>query len=256
MNNNQNPQAPTHQLPDHRINEIQEQVRKLAEENQRLRGTIDYMAAQNQRPTPPQQTTEADEAFEPHVAKAITKKFEALISPVQRKYETHLGFLAEKNDLLEFQVKYGAKNFEKYQDKIKAMKDERARQNQWISAEDAYKHIFFEETQRKPQIQNQETQKVPAQVFNPYTNQWETTQPTQTPPVQTAPQPTQQQQVAPVAQTAPTNQIREEDLLLPPVADNPVSASAPTPTGTGFNLDAGDEKVLDAFASKYGDVPL
>lgn len=241
MDNNE-----AHQVPDHRFQEIQEQLRRMDEENKRLKATLDYQAVQLQRFQQPPQTppAQAESDFDPKVDQALTKKIKATWEAEAKRMEQMSGALFDQIDEVKFIQKYGYENAAKYLPKVKALKDDAVRKGQWLTHEDAYKFVHFEETNKKPQPKPEPPQ---APVFDPYTGKMLEQQaqqpPTQEAPPAYAPPPTQQAQ-------AP----KEQAINLPPVATSPQS---PSPQQNAPKVQPGsDIKALDAWADKYGDVPI
>lgn len=254
MNNNNNPGG---QVPDYRLNEIMEEMRKMRDENQRLRGTIDHIyAQQNQRQQQPQEQDQP--LFEPQIEQALEKKIRKMVEPVAQQSRNQMGMLYDKNDLLEFQLRYGPENYNKYSDKIETLRQQATHQGKYLTREEAYKLVYFEETNKKPQQKPVEAQpNAVAPQFDPYTGM--VMQP-QTQPQQAPQQPAQQpQQVQPqVPQQQPqqiqTQQQPAEDFNLP--MDVATSGSRQQPVVTrGLDLTT-EDRGLDAWADKYGDVPL
>ena len=265
-------QPPNNQVPDHRFQEMQEQLRKLADDNLKLQGTINYMSQQqNQRQQEPTTPDPADQIFKPEVNEAIDKRIQRQLSQERTQFQNGFNVLAEQNDNLRFQVQFGTDTYKKYAPQIENLRQQRVQSGQpWISREEAYKQIYFEENSKKPRENPIPAQQV-APTFDPYTQKWVTpqaAQPTQNaqPPVQPGqvqpPQVAQQPGQAPldvlpqVQQPQQTNQIqRHDDFGLPPQdMPAPGSSAAANPVGSQALDITTDEKALDAWAEKYGGV--
>ena len=262
-----NQQPPQNVVPDHRFQEMQEQLRKSMDQIQQLQGTINYMAQQSKAPTAPASPDPADQVFKPEVNEAIDKRIQRQLQQETQKYANGFNVLAEQNDNLKFQVQFGPDTYKKYAPQIENLRQQRQGTGQpWISREEAYKQIYFEENSKKPRETPLTAQAI-APTFNPYTQSWETPQapvapgqqpvqaaPAQQPPVQTAPP----LDVLPQVQTQPVQTYqapRQEDFGLPP-QDMPAPGSSAAGTDQrGQVLDiTTDEKALDAWAQKYENV--
>jgi hypothetical protein len=271
-------QPPNNQVPDHRFQELQEQLRKLADDNLKLQGTINYMAQQqNQRqPQNPQAPNPEDSVFKPEVNEAIDKRIQRQLQQETQKYANGFNVLAEQNDNLRFQIQYGVDTYKKLGPQIETLRQQRVNSGQpWLSREDAYKQIYFEENQRKPKENPVQAQPV-ASMFDPYTQTWVTpqaNQPAQQPNQQVqppntavvpAPQvPPQNQnipldvmpQVQPLPQNTQTYQNQRDDFNLPPQETPAPGSSAAGNPGSPGRLDiTTDEKSLDAWAEKFANV--
>lgn len=258
MSNNQNQQGG---VPDYRIQEMQEQLRKLADENRQLRGTIDTVYANQMQRQQPQPTDEKP-LFEPQIENALEKKIKKMVDPVAAKYQQQIGMLYDRNDQMDFQLRYGADTYQKYADKIEAIRQQNHQQGRWVSREEAYKLAHFEETNRKPkQNPHPGEQRPTGPTFDPYTGMMiqapQAVQPQAPAPQPAAPQqPGQQpQQVQAQPQQQPQAPLGQEDFGLPADMVAPQSG-APTAPSQGLSLSVPDEKGLTAFLDKYGDVPL
>jgi hypothetical protein len=238
--NNQNPESG--QLPQHRMTELMEELRKLRDDNSRLKGTIDQIYQRQMSPPPTQQEPEP---FEQPVAQAIEKKVRAIIEPETQRLKQTIGYVMDENDYLKFVQKWGHDTAEKYRDKIEKVRDEANRGGRYVTREEAYQRVYFDENTRKPQPKPEPAQ----QQLDPYTGQWaQTAQPTQTPPVQAAP--VQPQQTPPPAQ-----QQAAPDLDLPPAGPMAPSVQQ-TPAGRpAIGLES-DDTGMSAWENRYGDIPL
>jgi hypothetical protein len=251
------------QVPDYRFQEMQQQMRQMEQQNMQLRQMLDQVMLQGQqRQQVPQ---EEQSPFDDKVDQALKKRFQQLLQPELKKVEYAVGALTEENDMLRFSLRYGQDKLEKYNDKIERLRQDRQRAGQWVSREDAYKHIYFEETNRKAQPNPQAAQ-VPAQtgpIYDPYTGQMinppgmPAQSPLQPAPPAQAPQaPQQQWQQAPQAQ-APQQQEEVLAPVLPPAGFNPAGANqgGQRQGQVNIGIESGSQD-LDAWADKFGDVPL
>jgi hypothetical protein len=270
------------QLPQHRQDEWREEMRVLREQNQQLRSTLDQVMLRQQQPQTQQVPEETP--FDPKVDEAIKSRFKSLLSQETAQFKNAIGFLTEQNDQLRFQQMYGVDTYNKYKDKIKSVRDERTRMGQYVTHEDAYKYVAYDETQRKPQ---QKPEPAQSPVFDSYLGRFLTpeeikqnpalqqAQPAQQPmqqqqrPMQQMQQPMQQQMQPGIQQEYPQpnfpqpnrqqQQIPRDpqnaDFGLPPVGTpNPGVMGGAQPQSR-LDLTTTD-KGLEAFADKYGDIPL
>lgn len=271
-----NPNQPLpNQVPDHRFQEMQERQRAYEEKIARLEGTINYMAQQSQRPPP--QADPTDQVFQPQVSEAIDKRIQRQLMAEKSQIQAAFNGLADRNDHLAFQVQYGVDTYKKYAPQIEDIRKQRLSQGQYVSREEAYKQVYFEENSRKPKEQPAAAAAV-SPMFDPYTQKWVTPQgqeaqapqaaqpqvPAQQPQVP-AQQPQPQFQnppldVLPQVQSMPQNQPTyqrpgEQDFGLPPQDMPAPGTSGPSmPSQMGGLEITSDEKALDAWATKYGNV--
>ena len=241
MNENTNPGGG--QVPQHRFQEVMETMRKMEQQNQQLRQTVDQLML---RQNPPQEATVEKPLFQPEVDQALEKKIRGMLEPETNKLKNHLGFLVDRNDELEFRQKWGTEKFEAYNDKIEALRNDATRRGQFLRREDAYKHIFFEENGKKPQPKP-EAPKGPS--FDPYTQQY-----VQETPVVPQEIPAIAPQV-PVPMQVPAAPV-DTEVVLPPVGPINASTSVQPQRGQiGIELNS-DDKALDSWANKYENQPL
>lgn len=139
-------------VPDHRLDEMMQNFRRLEQDNQRLRGTVDALMARQ----PVQPTPEPEGPFQPEVERALQARFEREMAkrfaPIEQQTKQAIGALADQNDHLKFSLRYGADVYEKFQDKIERVREERSRAGQWVSREDAYRLVYFDENGKKPAV--------------------------------------------------------------------------------------------------------
>lgn len=242
-------------VPDHRLDEMMQNFRRLEQDNQRLRGTVDALMARQ----PVQPTPEPEESpFQPEVERALQARFEREMAkrfaPIEQQTKQAIGALADQNDHLKFSLRYGADVYEKFQDKIERVREERSRAGQWVSREDAYRLVYFDENGKKPAV-NPATvpQAAPqAPALDPYTGLIRGTAMPETPAKEAAApfQPAQPPQVVAPEQTPLP--------ALPPQSVAPPAASVTqNQTQVPSKLDVSmASPELDAWATKYGDIPL
>lgn len=245
-------------VPDHRIDEMMQELRQLKEQNSRLRGTVDALV---QRPTHATPEPQEDSPFTPEVESALSKRFEREMAkrfaPMEQQNRQAIGNLADQNDHLRFALTYGQDTYGKYQDKIERIRAERAQQGQWVSREDAYKHVFFEENGRKPATNPAPAARTPeVPTIDPYTGMLKEPEATAT----LAPE-AQPAQAQPVQQVQPAQQVvKQEQTQLPALPMQtapPVTAQPATQTSIPRNLTMEmDSSSLGAWADKFGDIPL
>lgn len=265
------PNQPQNQVPDHRFQELQEQIRKLADRNQQLEGTINYMAQQSRVPQPPpnQQPDPGAELFKPDVNEAIDKKISRQLEAERVQFRNAFNGMADQTDHLKFQVQYGVDTYKKNAQAIEAIRQQRMQQTgQYLTREEAYKQVYFEENARKPKENPAAPQQV-APMFDPYTQTWVTPQgqpaqapvqaqtPQQQPPAQTQPQVPLDvlPQVQPLPQNVQTYHPQDNDFGLPPQdVPAPGMSGAQSPSQLGPLDLSSDEKALDDWAKKYESV--
>lgn len=171
MNNN-NPQTPPGQgqVPPHRLDEIQNELRALRDQNQQLRGQIDYMS-QSSRQQAPQQQDNYKSPFDEQVDRALEQKFQRMIdaklNPIATEFRNNLGYIVDKTDELGYKQQFGDDRFNKFQDKVQGLRQDYQARGQYISREEALRMVYFEETGKKATP----TQTAPAPktpVFDPH----------------------------------------------------------------------------------------
>lgn len=240
-------------VPDHRLEEVMNRLRTLEQENARLRGTLDATFTRIQ----PDQQEPEDSPFQPEVERALQQKFDRELKkrfqPIEQQTKAAIGALADQNDALRFALTYGQDEYLKYQDKIERLREERSRAGQWVSREDAYRHIYFEENRKKPTANPQPSASTAAPSIDPYTGLMREqaavdTQPQQAPP---------QQQAAP----QPPQEVKVEQTALPPLPPQAAAPIAPSTPQQSINIPAKldialDDKTMSAWADRYGDIPL
>lgn len=280
MNQVNNP----NQVPDHRMSEISEQLRRMREENQQLRNTLNQVYQRQMTPPP---TGKKESPFDPKVDQALQERLNDIIQerfePKLKQAENAIGALADRNDALEFQIKWGKEAVEKYGPKIEELKKAQEQNGRWISREEAYKHIFFEETARKPQPKP-EGPKPPQ--FDPYLNRFvgqeapqlveadaqlpgqqqipgQPQQPGQFPGQQQFQQMPQAQYPVQNAGQYPQQPWQQQPQQnpgipnLPPMTDQRPVSNLPNANPSGMGLDlTSDEAALASWEKKFGDSPI
>lgn len=281
MSNQQpSPNAPPPtQVPDQRFDAMQRQIRELAEQNQQLRGQVDYMAKVSQ---PGQQQNAPQPFFKPEVDQAIQQKFQTLIAPIEQKYTQAMGMMRDENDQLKFEARYKNSRYAEYASRVEEEAMRLQRNGQWASREEILKHIYFNETGKKPAAPAPQANTPVPPKYDSYTGQWldpVTNQPVNPPQYATAlpnqppqgyqdpaqAQPEQQVQPAQVPQPfhAPPSGYQpqpQQQQWIPqlPNSTPPPPASAATTNGsvpTNLGLTSTDQQ-LGSWADKYGDLPL
>ena len=147
----QQQQQQTQNLPQHRIEEIANELKALKSENRQLRNTLDETLIRQQRQQY-QQPQEEESQFDDGVRQAMKKEFNQMLKPYVDNFQTSVGNLAEDNDLLRFQLKYGVETYSKNRDKIEELRQQRVRQGQWTTRDDAWRYIHFDEKDKAPKI--------------------------------------------------------------------------------------------------------
>lgn len=243
-------------VPDHRLEEVMNRLRTLEQENARLRGTID---ATYSRMAPAQPEPE-DSPFQPEVERALQAKFDRELAkrfqPIEQQTKAAIGALADQNDALRFALTYGQDEYTKYQDKIERLREERSRMGQWVSREDAYRHIYFEENRKKPTANPQPAAVTQAPTLDPYTGMVREQAAVDTPPQSAQPAVPFQQ-----AQPPTPPEVKVEQTTLPPLPPQSTAPLAPSTPQQQINIPskldiALDEKTLSSWADRYGDIPL
>lgn len=296
MNNQQTSQMPQggqQNVPDHRLDEIMSEVRKLRDENNQLRGQIDYIS---QAKGANQQTqTPVESPFDPKVDKALNEKFQRMLQEsltgVEQKLSQQIGYVVDRTDELSFKQTYGSERFQKFHEKVDRLREDYQRRGQYIPREEALRIVYFEETGKKahPEPTTQEPAKpeydpyfgtmvdpqtkLPVQSQaatqlddwgNPIPVQNQQVMPEQNVQQQSAQVPTQQtqQQAMPTGFEQRTNQTHpyNNPFNQPPQLPNQgMSPSAPgSQQGTQrmtLDLYASDDQ-LAAFEKNFGNVPL
>ena len=241
------PPAP---IPDHRWQEVYSELKRIREENVRLRDHVDRLNYQSRPQTPPQKV---DSKFDPSVQEAMQQEFDRYLKPKAEAIQQQMGMVIDRNDELEFLVKYGHENYEKYKEKIEPLRDQRSRMGQYMTREDAFKFVKFEETGRKPAENPLPPQ--PQVQFDKYGDPVQPNQQTvqnlqQT--VETMEHPQQMQVVQPMVNPA---QMQTQVPDLPP--QGIIEGGAP-PRNVGepnVSMDS-SEKDLEAWESRYANKPL
>ncbi len=233
MSNNNEAQR---QVPDQRLDQMMEQFRLLREENGKLKQAVDYYAAQTQKP-PPVPVKEEDSDFQPHIDKALSKKIQKEMKQLEDRMNQANNFFADRDDLILFHQKYGAKQYDDYKDKIEGLRAQRFQQGQPLTREDAFRLVAFEDRGKKPQILNETKASEP--VFDPYLGKYTTPKQKEEPIVEQKP-------------TIQTQKPQDDDVTLPEVGMNPPSQRTQSKQRPTVGMGA-DEKALDAWAEEYGD---
>lgn len=249
----QNPgQQQQYAIPKERFDEINNRYKAVEQQNQELRRQVDFLYQQTMQQQQRQQPAPVEDSpFEPNTARAIEsmfqKKLDAHITPLANRFQQQIGGLADENDRLQFMLKYGPDQYKKHQQTIEQLRQEKAQQNVWLSREDAFKFVHFDETNRKPR----ETPVQPmGAAVDPYTG--EIVQPQaapQQPQYQQPQQPPQQFQQP--QQTAPQEPWDEPEL--PPAGIVEGGYQPPVQPGSQKLSISSDEAALDAWANKFGE---
>lgn len=144
-NNNNNSQMPPNQqqVPDHRLDEMQKQMRQLELQNAQLRATMDHLR-QPQGNQPP-----VNPIFKPEVEDAIKQVVNQRLGPIETQYRQQIGFLADQLDKTKYELNYSGEKFKPYHDKVEQVHAQAIAENRYISREDALRLVFFEETGKK-----------------------------------------------------------------------------------------------------------
>lgn len=279
------------QVPDHRLNELMERIRQLELQNTQLRTTVDFVTKGNKQQQPPQES-----AFKPDVEKALVDIIRRELNPFQEQVKNQVGLVFDATDEAKFRLQYSDPKYAKYHAKVDQMRKEYEAQGRWIPREEALRIVYFEETGKKAAGEPQAPAAQPQPKFDPYfgtmvdpttglpmtAEQMKALQPPaepdqfgQQPPPQQVQQPWPQQQPQPQQQwtQAPQNQgyppggQRPGHNLNPnhPMANpfglpsqgvnQPAPAQRQAAVPTQISLESSDAD-LEAFADKFGDIPL
>lgn len=280
-NNNQTPQG----VPDHRLNELMDRIRQMELQNVQLRATIDHMAK------PADQTQKKESKFNPEVEQALEEFVNSRVKNVEAEFKNQLGYLADQNDELNFRLKYSGDRYEKFVPKIERMRQEQIAQGRWVSREDILKHIYFEETGKKPAESPAPAPQEKAPVWSPYFNAYvdpdtnlplsgdklakvtqapeqealqapQTQQVSAPPPHWQAPLETHEaaQQQPQAYQAAPSGfgqraPVQSAHGALPPQSIHGQAPAQQRAAPIELSLESSDAQ-LEAFAKQYGDIPL
>jgi hypothetical protein len=290
MNNNQNP----NQVPDERLTQMANRLRDLENQNNQLRGQVDFLARGTQQPQQQKQSK-----FSPDVEAAITERVQEIVAPIQEQLRNTQGYMHDQVDHVTFMQKYNKPQYEKYLEQVENVRREAQAQGRWIPREQALQYVYFNETGKKPAPEN--TQQVtPAQdvpVYDTFLGQYVNSkgqvvdppnvvdadkalqqaaqqQPVQQPqqmgmPVQQAAQQFQQQPVQQQQWPAQQQQMQPQQFQQQPVQQqqpgfqlpnqNPpdqARVASPAP-GQHFGIDlTSSDQALDQWGNKYGDIPL
>jgi hypothetical protein len=155
---------PGQQIPDHRFDELQSQMRKLEMQNQQLRGHIDAMT-QRQATQAPQ---EEENGFKPEVAQQLEKFIKRHVEPLQAELKNSLGLLYDSQDEVRFQQSYNGDRWAKYKPKVEQLRQEMQAQGKWVTREQALQMVYFEETGKKPAPEAAKQEAAPK--YDPYFN--------------------------------------------------------------------------------------
>ncbi len=287
MNNyNKPPQMPANQqqVPDHRMEQMQERLRQLELQNTQLRTTVDFM----RKPQAPGQPPQTNPAFKPEVEEAIKQTIQSIVGPMQEQHRQQVGYLADQLDQQKFQTSYaGNEKFQKLIPKVEELRQQALAENRYMTREEALRLAYFEETGKKNVAPEPQQQKQEAPVYDPFFNAVVDPQtgkpfvtdpyaPVEDPayqPQQQQPQwnqqqmqpqqfqqPQQQQTQQPQwGQQAPQQVAQQQfapQFQLPQQGMNPQAAPSYQPNGRGpLDLTASDAD-LQAFEQNFGDIPL
>jgi hypothetical protein len=242
--------------------QLQETYRRTTEQLNQMKGTLDAVMVTRNQPQPPSmpKTRLTPEAQE-DVVKLAQHLFSQNQAGQQEQFRQAYNSLWERTDLAEFKSERPGQ-YDKYKDKIEALRQDKMRSGQFITRDEAYKFVVFDETGKKPKEAPVAT-KPPEPVFDPYLNKW--VLPASEVPAQVTPPAAQQ--VQPPAQNTPApnptvtldgvQNDQGEDFNLPPQGSMKSTVATP-PSSTGpINVSVDSpQATLDAFEAKYGDVPL
>lgn len=238
------PQNPGSQntVPYERFKQTIDEVNNLKQQNQQLRQQVDHIYQNMTRQqAPQQQQVEEDTPFEPQTVKAMRslfqKELDRTVTPMAQQFRQQLGGMADENDKLRFMIQYGPQAYGEHQQKIEQLRQERANMGQWVSREDAYKFVRYDETGHKPK---ENPVKPLGASLDPYTG--EIVEQRQTPPPQAPPQQMQQQ---------PPPQEEWNEPALPP-AGIVEGGYVPPQSGAPKLSIASTEQDLKAWEEQFG----
>ena len=163
---NQNPG----QVPDARLDQIMERLRRAEDQNAQLRGQIEYMAKQT---GPQQQQQQRQTKFAPEVQAAIQEEVNAIIGPLREQIQQQQGFIYDQIDQVNFMQSYNKPQYEPYIDKVEQVRRDAQAKGQWISREQALQYVYFNETGKKPAPENIRQPEAPkAPVYDAFLGQF------------------------------------------------------------------------------------
>jgi hypothetical protein len=283
--NNQPNQMPSPQIPDHRMDELNDRLRTLELQNTQLRTTIDML----KQPANPQ-AQPSQQLFKPEVQEAIAATVKSIVEPMQQQFRHQIGYMADQLDQTRFASQYGGDKYAKLVPKVEQLRAQEQAQGRYITREEALRIVHFDESGKK-QLDPAPVTVAPVQVqpkFDPYLQTWvdEKGQPTQYVPPQEQPQvqpqqtqqfqqvgqfpaqpqtvqPQQVQQVQwqpgvkpPVATNHPNGNAYGQQFTLPGQGMNQATTTGQAPTMRGpLSLDS-SESEMKAFETQFGDIPL
>lgn len=255
------------QVPDHRFEELQRQLREVREQNNALRGQIEQMANPQKQAKDPVFKPEVEEAIADVVQRRVAQ---GLVEEINRLKNT-VGFVVDGMDQVTFNQKYANDRYKPFHKKVEEVRQQAQARGQYLTREQALQMVYFEETGKKPQEAPATQNKEPK--FDPYLGMYVDENGRPINPAQ-SPAPTEdegQQQMTPQGHQAPQGQApmgqqgqQQAPQQVPPGAQqfnlpgvSPVGQQAPAPTSghLELSLDASDE-ALSQFESRYGDIPL
>jgi hypothetical protein len=256
---------------------IMERLRRAEEQNQQLRGQIEFMAKQSGQA----QTTEQQSAFEPKVAEAIRNEVLKIVKPEFEKFQNQGGMLYDEVDYVKFMQNYNKPQYSDYLEKVETVRRDAQTRGQWISREQALQLVYFQEQGKKPAPQNVKVEETKTPVFDAFLQQYVNDkgeivqapgtvdadklvqqQQVQQPQMQPQPQqvqqqtymPPQQQQMQPAHQQWVPQQGNQQPQL--PSATPPEQGGFRQP-GQHLTVDiSSSDQALDQWEKQYGDIPL
>lgn len=230
-------QTQGNQLPEHRLQELEDRLRNAETQNAQLRGTLNALSGQQQNPQGQQQgqTQDPGVQFKPEVQQAIEKMVQSQVGQIKQTYDQALGNVWDQLDEAKYQLKYGTDKFEKYGDKVQQMRNEAISQGRFLSREEALRYIVFEETNKKPTPQPQEPQIQPVwdqnlgHFVHPGTTEpWYPGQPVKTVPQAQTPQVPGQPVQIPGQPQSPQMQTQAQQVPGGPMQAGPHQTPAPS----------------------------
>lgn len=261
-------------ITEQEFRELQERYRTTSDQLNQMKGTLDAVMVQRNQPqaqAPSLPKTRLTPEAQEDVVKLASHLFQTAQVQQQETFRQAYNDLWNRTDLAEFRATRPGV-YEQYKDKIENLRQEKIRQGQFISRDEAYKFVHFDETGKKPPVQAA-VQEPPKPVFDPYLNQWVLPDASKAQPqadVNAQPQPNPQAppqvQPQPQATNTPTvtldgvqqpQQQTQGDFNLPP--QGPMRSTVPMPAASQgpINLDVDSTpQTLESFEAKYGDVPL
>lgn len=251
------------QVPDQRLEQIMQTVRRLENENQQLKGHLNVLTgAVQQKKEPPKDIP----SFTPEVKTALDHLLEtevkSKIQEMEERFKYQLGAQHDRIDELLFKQKYGGERYEKLLPKVQERFEALKAQGNWVPREEILKHLYFEDTGHKP---SPDPIKPKEPTFDPYFGKYvdpQTGMPIKEeeslPEIKEEPvQQTNNQQINPQIAQALAQLLGQNQNFNLPGGAPPNGVPQQGSPGGHINLDIdASVEALDQWEKKYGDQAL